>query len=43
VLIDQKAFWLSGLVGLTVPTSLTAIGYGAFYSCKKLTAIAIPT
>jgi hypothetical protein len=43
VLIDQQAFKLSGLVGFTVPTSLTSIGYGVFYYCQKLTAITIPT
>lgn len=42
-LIDQSAFALSGLVNLTLPTSLTLIYYRAFYGCQKVTVINIPT
>ena len=32
----------SGLTSITIPGSVTSIGYGAFYNCSGLTSIEIP-
>ena len=40
--IGSSAFELSNLQVLTLPSSVTSIGQMAFYSCSKLTSVAIP-
>lgn len=39
----DSAFWgCSDLISITIPDSVTSIGYGAFYGCTGLTSITIP-
>jgi len=40
--IGDFAFARSGLTGITIPDTVTRIGYGAFYHCDSLTAVEIP-
>lgn len=43
ILISGNAFYnCSGLTSLTIPNSVTSIGYGAFYGCSGLTSVTIP-
>ena len=39
--IDFEAFMASNITSLTIPASITDIGEGAFYACKKLTKVSI--
>lgn len=41
--IADFAFARSGLTEITIPDSVTHIGYGAFYHCDDLTKILVPT
>jgi len=36
------AFFNSGITGVSIPASITSIGFGAFYFCEGLTSISIP-
>jgi len=39
----QHAFaYCSGLTSVTIPPSVTRIGYGAFSGCSALTSVAVP-
>ena len=40
--IGNEAFWGSGLTSVTIPNSVTSIGYYAFRECSGLTSIEIP-
>ena len=41
--INEDAFrGCSGLTSVTIPNSVTSIGYGAFYGCSGLTSVTIP-
>ena len=42
--IGYRAFfhYCSGLTSVTIPNSVTTIGYGAFYYCSGLTSVTIP-
>ena len=40
--IDNNAFYSSNIVSITIPNSVTSIGYNAFETCKSLTSITIP-
>lgn len=40
--IGEQAFWGNGLVGLTLPTSVTAIGAHAFSHCTELETVPFP-
>ena len=41
--IGEKAFYeCSGLISVTIPTSITTIGYRAFENCSSLTSVTIP-
>jgi len=39
ITIDSYAFYASGLTSITIPSTLTTIGYGGFYSCNDLKTI----
>ena len=41
-LIGDYAFSGSGLTSITIPDSVTSIGYGAFSGCSSLTSVTIP-
>lgn len=40
--IDSNAFAASAVTAVTLPASVKAIGYSAFYSCKNLKSFTIP-
>jgi len=40
--IGQNFYANSGLTSVSLPNSLTGIGFGAFYGCKELTGVNIP-
>ncbi len=40
--IGDEAFYLSELTSITIPNSVTSIGYQAFYYCIGLTSVTIP-
>ena len=37
-----KFSWCTGLTSVTIPNSVTSIGYSAFNGCTGLTSITIP-
>lgn len=39
--IAESAFEYSGITSVTIPNSVTTIGYGAFSSCKDLTSVSL--
>ena len=42
--IQKEAFYgCSGLTAVTIPSSVTSIGYSAFYGCSSLTSVTIPS
>ena len=41
VSIGRYAFEYSDLTGITIPDSVTSIGYGAFYGCRSLESVTI--
>lgn len=41
--IDDQVFYACPLTSVTIPSSVTSIGSGAFYSCSLLTSIIIPS
>ena len=41
-IIDQDAFYGTGLTSMVIPSSVTSIGFQAFAYCKRLTSITIP-
>ncbi len=43
VLYDDVAASSSQINSIKLPTSITSIGYGAFYQCYKLTSVTIPS
>ena len=45
VSISGECFWewqCTGLTSITIPNTVTSIGFGAFYNCGRLTSITIP-
>ena len=42
IICDKAFLWCDSLFSITIPDSVTHIGYMAFYACKKLFSITIP-
>ena len=45
VCISGECFWewqCTGLTSITIPNTVTSIGFGAFYNCGRLTSMIIP-
>ena len=42
ILADDAFFGCSSLTSVTIPNSVTSIGWGAFYNCSSLSSITIP-
>ena len=45
VCISGECFWewqCTGLTSITIPNTVTSIGFGAFYNCGRLTSITLP-
>jgi hypothetical protein len=40
--IGKHTFYASAITSITIPASVTSIGYGAFQECYKLTSVTIP-
>ena len=41
-IICDKAFWFCSITNVTIPDSVTSIGYGTFSSCDSLISMTIP-
>lgn len=42
ITIGTETFALSTVTNITIPSSVTSIGYSAFYQCTRLTGVTIP-
>ena len=45
VCISGECFWewqCTGLTAITIPNTVTSIGFGAFYNCGRLTSVTLP-
>lgn len=40
--IGERAFEYCGLTSVTIPNSVTSIGWNAFFACRNLTSVTIP-